>query len=146
MDFNYSVKIFCQLLWVLSPTIFGTSGFFPKDTILFSNASVFEREGIEFFKGLSLSHLIFFHLKQILERTYRKITFMVTNIWKLRALERLQRVKEEKNPPQFIKYRFVEATKSTKVHNSHLDLILKSCMWLLFMKKYIEPIKTTICQ
>lgn len=94
MDFNYSTEIFCQLPWVLSDTIFSTSGFFPKHTILFS--SVFEREGIEFFKGLSL--LIFFHLKKFLERTCRKITFMVTNIWKLRAQERLKKVKEEKTP------------------------------------------------
>jgi len=96
MDFNYSITIFCQLLWVFSATIFCTFGFFPKHTILFSNASVFERKIIEFFKGLS--HFIFFHLKQILERIYRKITFMVTNIWKLRSLERLQKVKKEKKP------------------------------------------------
>lgn len=63
MDSNYSITIFCQLLWVLSASIFGISGYFPKHTILFSNASVFEREGIEFFKGFSLSHFIFFHLK-----------------------------------------------------------------------------------
>lgn len=71
---------------------------------------------------------------------------MVTDIWKLRALERLQTVKEIKKTPRFIKCRFVESTKSTKVHNSHFDLILKSCMGLLFMKKSTEPMKAAVCQ
>lgn len=39
---------------VLSSTSFASPVFFPKHTFLFSDASVFEREGMEFFKGLSL--------------------------------------------------------------------------------------------
>lgn len=70
---------------------------------------------------------------------------MVTNLWMLRSLERLKTVKEIKKPLRFIKCRFLEATKSTEVHDSHFGFILKSCMWLLFMKKSTEPIKATVC-
>lgn len=95
-------------------TIFGISGLFPKHTILLSNASVSEQEGISFFKGLSLS-LFFFHLKQVLETTYWKITFMVTNIQKLRAVERLQKVKEEKRNTTIYK---IQVCRGNKEHES----------------------------
>lgn len=81
-----------------SATILGISGFPPKHSILSSNASVSKEKELNFFKGLRLSHLIFFHLQYILEETYRKITFIVTNIWKLRAWKDYRKLKM-KNPP-----------------------------------------------